>query len=47
MTEEVETKLTGKCFKCGDPVTLGRDGVYEGKECCYNCFVSYFREGIK
>jgi hypothetical protein len=35
--------LTGKCFKCGKHVILGIDGVYDDKECCYDCFLRYFK----
>jgi hypothetical protein len=35
--------LTGKCFKCGKPVVLGWDVAYKDNECCYECFVQYFR----
>ncbi|HLA29265.1 MAG TPA: hypothetical protein VJZ49_15370 [Syntrophales bacterium] len=35
--------LTGKCFKCGKHVILGLDGIYEDKECCYDCFLRYFK----
>ena len=42
MTENVE--FTGKCFKCGAQIKLGKDGVYYGKECCLTCFVKYFRD---
>jgi len=37
-------EITGKCFKCGEPVRLGIDGVWEDKECCWECFVKYFRD---
>ena len=35
--------LTGKCFKCGKHVILGIDGINEDKECCYDCFLRYFK----
>ena len=35
--------LTGKCFKCGKPVILGIDGIYEDKECCYDCLLTSSR----
>lgn len=37
------TKLTGRCFNCGAPMLLFKDGMYEDKECCYDCFSRHFR----
>lgn len=36
------TEITGKCYYCDKKVVLGIDGVWDGEECCYECFVEFF-----